>query len=133
MPEKPPLAKPPSLHPQIAAIIVPPVAQEYPDRLLLTGQHAFGISIPAPEVYEATHVAQHLPEIVGTFPGNRESSDRAGTRSVDFMLLRIFWNVVLLIQHRHQLLGDHARVLVFGRVMLGAAGLLCSLTQGETL
>ena len=90
LPEKPPLAKPPSLHPQIAAIIVPPVAQEYPDRLLLTGQHAFGISIPAPEVYEATHVAQHLPEIVGTFPGNRESSDRAGTRSANSMLLRIF-------------------------------------------
>ena len=26
-----------------AAIIVPPVAQEYPDRLLLTRKHAFGM------------------------------------------------------------------------------------------
>jgi hypothetical protein len=64
LPEKPPLAKPPSRHPQIAAIIVPPVAQEYPDRLLLTGQHAFGINIPAPEVYRQFDV----PASFGTDP-----------------------------------------------------------------
>src|SRR5882724_6394161 len=66
-----------------ATIIVPPVAQKHSNRLLLGRQYAFGIYMSAPKVHETAHVAQYLPELVGTLPGDRESRDRARTRAAD--------------------------------------------------
>src|ERR1017187_2731640 len=63
-----------------------------------------------------------LPTLLSTLRkalGRSHATAKAGTRSAAAMLFRILRNVVLLVEHRHQLFGDDARVLVVGGVVLG--------------
>ena len=59
--------------------------------------------------------------MVWPLPGDCKGRDRTRARSTDSMHLRVFRNVVLLVEHRHQFFGDHSRVLVIESVVLGGS------------
>ena len=55
--------------------------------------------------------------MIGPLPGDGERGNRAGARAADAVALRILRDVVLLVEHRHQLVDDDPRVLVVERVV----------------
>ena len=100
-----------------SAIVVAAVAQEHANGLLLGGQHAIGIHLPAAQIHKAADIAQHLAKFVGPLPRHHERRDRPRARPADAVLFGILRNVVVLVQHRHQLVHNDARVFVVGRVV----------------
>ncbi len=60
-----------------------------------------------------------LRKSFGPLPRDGERGDGAGAGAADAVPLGILGDVVFLVEHRHQLVDDHARVLVVERVVLG--------------
>ena len=77
------------------------------------------IGVAAAEVGEAADDAQDFAELVGTLPRHREGRDRTRTGAADATPLGILRDVVVLVEHRHQLVDDDAGILVVERVVLG--------------
>src|ERR1017187_5484208 len=100
-------------------IIVPAIHQEHTQRLLIALADNVRIGISAANVSETTHVAQHFSEVVRPLPRHGESRNGPRTRPADAMALGIFRYVVLLVEHRKQLIHDDPRVLIVQGVVLG--------------
>ena len=69
--------------------VVGSILQEHPDVLALGLTDDAGVDMPAADIGEAADMADHLVEIVGSFPGRREGADPAGTDTCDARHLRV--------------------------------------------
>src|SRR5207237_10144948 len=102
-----------------AAVVVAAVLQVNPQRLLFAFADNGRVRIAATEVHETADQAEHLSKLVRTFPRDGEGRDRSRARAADPTPLGISGDVEFPVQRGHQLIPDHARVLVVERVVLG--------------
>ena len=102
-------------------IVVAAVLQEHTERLLLVFPHDVRVRVAAAiaKVDEAADDAQNLAKIVRPLPRNGERRNRTGTGAADTVPLRIFREVVFLVEHGHQFIDDHARVSIVEGVVFG--------------
>src|SRR6185312_12736732 len=70
-----------------ATVVVAPVAEVDPDRLLAAGQNLLRERVPAVDVGKASYDAQHLPKGIGFVPRNHERGDRTRARATDPVLI----------------------------------------------